>query len=880
MLFNRVTKEHILQGIRDFEEKGYPNEFGPSSTYDLVHEGKHYAPKAIMAYANYHAEGRTIERYFKGGKNTDCFNTFEKLKFNVIKKQLKDPIFQIQVSNTDKTADGDFLTAKLQIVKGGYQLLKGSYIYKEPKPSFLKHSYYKMRVKYEKENYFEDSEFSKYLILKKSITFNKPSPAAVITLNRAANGKHEWKLQDGTTLEEFEKMMNLNDYRKQSSNTKLDGLIQNYKRALLEDNWLYAELYKFEWASWLYSKVDFNKQSNEEILEICLASQNENYTNSKGVQFIKQGAREKLSKYIGIEDIRIFRDFYNGLELEYIHYSSRNMSFPILSCWMSVLVPNSVFPASRTSFLGVIKELFSIKLKSSNIDFVIGMQKPMQRICNILLEDKEIVDFFSKQLHKSELSQLDLNWLTQDFLLFTDRNPNLLKSIAETTEEKKEQNVMVNIAPKNQILYGPPGTGKTFYLKDRLFDSYTLKKEAVTKEKYFEETVSNLTWWQVIALALNEIGKAKVNDILENRWVATKAALSESKNVRATLWGTLQMHTILESKNVAYKQRQNPLIFDKDDNKTWCLLDDEVKEQSPEIFDVLQDVNDFDISPQKVIKNYDFVTFHQSFAYEDFIEGIKPIIPESDNEIEDGQSLGYTIEDGVFKKLCIKAKNDPGNRYAIFIDEINRGNVSAIFGELITLIEKDKRSGGKNELSIKLPYSKKEFSVPANLDIYGTMNTADRSVEALDTALRRRFEFKEMMPDYGVIENEMVGDLKLSEVLKTINQRIELLIDRDHSIGHSYFVDVNNEEELAQAFNNKIMPLLQEYFYGDYGKIGLVLGKGFVEKLKNDKVDFAKFDYENANDYKIPSYQLKQVNALTVEDAVSLLLGLKEVVAE
>ncbi|WP_218841417.1 AAA family ATPase [Winogradskyella costae] len=427
----------------------------------------------------------------------------------------------------------------------------------------------------------------------------------------------------------------------------------------------------------------------------------------------------------------------------------------------------------------------------------------------------------------------------------------------------------------NQILYGPPGTGKTFYLKDRLFDNYTLEETSISHDKFFEESVSDLTWWQVIALALLEIGTARVNAILENRWVAKKASLSESKNIRATLWGTLQMHTIIESKNVAYTQRQAPFIFDKNEDKSWSLLEGELKEQVPELYDLLDKVNNFEASPDKVIKNYSFVTFHQSFAYEDFIEGIKPVLPE--NEAEDAKDLGYTIEDGVFKLLCTKAKNDPDNRYAIFIDEINRGNVSAIFGELITLIEVDKRTGAKNELRIKLPYSKKEFSVPSNLDIYGTMNTADRSVEALDTALRRRFEFKEMMPDYSVIEGEAVAGVLLSEVLKTINGRIELLIDRDHTIGHSYFVGVHTELSLAHAFNNKIVPLLQEYFYGDYGKIGLVLGNGFVDKVKNDKIEFASFDYENANDFKTATFILKQVDADAILDAVHLLLGKKEV---
>ena len=276
----------------------------------------------------------------------------------------------------------------------------------------------------------------------------------------------------------------------------------------------------------------------------------------------------------------------------------------------------------------------------------------------------------------------------------------------------------------------------------------------------------------------------------------------------------------------------------------------------------------------KLIERFKFVTFHQSFSYEDFIEGIKPIMPENDEVAED---LGYRIEDGVFKDICKDASLDPDNRYAIFIDEINRGNVSAIFGELITLIETDKRKGSKNELYITLPYSKNTFSVPSNLDIYGTMNTADRSVEALDTALRRRFEFKEMMPDYDIVKDENVEDIQLAEVLKIMNERIELLIDRDHTIGHSYFVKVETLEALANAFNNKIVPLLQEYFYGDYGKIGLVLGKGFVEKIKNNKIDFAIFDYENSEDFKTPTFVLKQVDSSSVAEAVLLLLGKKDV---
>lgn len=200
--------------------------------------------------------------------------------------------------------------------------------------------------------------------------------------------------------------------------------------------------------------------------------------------------------------------------------------------------------------------------------------------------------------------------------------------------------------------------------------------------------------------------------------------------------------------------------------------------------------------------------------------------------------------------------NAKTNKYVLVIDEINRGNVSAIFGELITLLETDKRLGNDENIQVKLPYSKKDFGVPNNLYIVGTMNTADRSVEALDSALRRRFSFEEIRPNpevfietndnNGIVEYQGSA-IDMIKILSVINERIQLLLDKDHQIGHSYFIGVEQFSELVITFKDKIIPLLEEYFFGDFGKIGLVIGGEFIHEVENQsKIQFAgNFKHED-----------------------------------
>ena len=245
-----------------------------------------------------------------------------------------------------------------------------------------------------------------------------------------------------------------------------------------------------------------------------------------------------------------------------------------------------------------------------------------------------------------------------------------------------------------------------------------------------------------------------------------------------------------------------------------------------------------------------FITFHQSYGYEDFIEGIRPGL---DNESKD---LKYIIHSGVFKDICNKAKNDRENNYVLIIDEINRGNISKIFGELISLIEPSKREGEKEELEVTLPYSKELFTIPKNIYIIGTMNTADRSIALLDIALRRRFNFIEIMPQYDILKNEKIENIELDLLLSTINERIEFLLDREHTIGHSYFLNINTFEDLIQVFRNSIIPLLQEYFYDDFEKIKSVLGDNNFISSKNISINL-KGSNQKKYIYKIDEEALK-----------------------
>lgn len=435
--------------------------------------------------------------------------------------------------------------------------------------------------------------------------------------------------------------------------------------------------------------------------------------------------------------------------------------------------------------------------------------------------------------------------------------------------DEKLNNLQVNI-PLNQILYGPPGTGKTYsvrkYITDIVGQNPGLKTD--NEDQRINDVVKDLSWYTAIAISMYRNGKNnkyKVANLQHQKIIKAFALTRENKNLRAALWAQMQIHTSPASKTVNYTNRQEPYLFEKTEDSQWHLTEDGIKfveENLTEQLELLSSKN----SARKIEDFYKFITFHQSYSYEEFIEGIKPSIDNND----DNNTISYEYNRGIFKEICQQANSDPENNYLLIIDEINRGNISKIFGELITLIETDKRvipngerifentKAQNEELLVMLPYTKSKFGVPKNLYIIGTMNTSDRSIASIDIALRRRFKFVEIMP-----QKELVADFGIgfANIFENLNTKIKILLDRDHQIGHSYFIKTKYEnagiEELKTIWFNGILPLLNEYFYCDWEKLKLVV-PGFIEKvdipsaLKNDcSEDIYEFKtFNEVNDFE------------------------------
>lgn len=391
-----------------------------------------------------------------------------------------------------------------------------------------------------------------------------------------------------------------------------------------------------------------------------------------------------------------------------------------------------------------------------------------------------------------------------------------------------KDNINNNIS-LNQILYGSPGTGKTYHTIDKALEILDENLESRDEKKAkFDEYVKN---GQIVFTTFHQ--SYGYEEFVEG----IKPHIDSEENSKEIKY---------EIKDGIFKELCEKALENRDSIKNFNFYIDKLKEKvkiddnNPEKYFELPNTK-YSIQYRNGktfrIKFDDMSKNHKDYPVS--IDNIEKLYKTSN--IDEIYNSAYVRAILNYLKLQgledYKEKDEKVNLpYIIIIDEINRGNVSKIFGELITLIEPSKRIGEKEELKVTLPYSGEKFGVPKNVYIIGTMNTADRSITSLDTALRRRFEFVEMMPDVSKLSMDCEG-INLQELLKAINTRIEYLLDREKTIGHAFFVSVENLEDLKKVFQNKIIPLLQEYFYNDYALINAVLNdNGMIfEDKKDDK---------------------------------------------
>lgn len=415
------------------------------------------------------------------------------------------------------------------------------------------------------------------------------------------------------------------------------------------------------------------------------------------------------------------------------------------------------------------------------------------------------------------------------------KNNNLLsEEISSNMENIKTESKQIHIA-LNQILFGPPGTGKTYQTINKALEiinpEFDLSQNrSVVKEEYDRFVEER----QIVFTTFHQ--SMSYEDFIEG--IKPKLNKTESSEIEYEIKNGI-FKTICKEAN----KRSKFIITldDKEEEFTPVVFEEYYKMFADKLPELKEKDSPFEL---KSPHNYSFWLYKNSAGSVAVKAGSKENpMSLSLNELtkvyfekKDPSLRSYTKAtiNKILEDLEIKEVNidNTEKNFVLIIDEINRGNISKIFGELITLLEKDKRAGAKEALSATLPYSKEDFSVPLNLYIIGTMNTADRSIALLDTALRRRFEFEEIMPDPFVkdengeelISNNLDG-IDCQMILEKINKRIEYFLDRDHTIGHSYLIGVKELPNLMNVFKKNIIPLLQEYFYNDWEKIKMVLNE-------------------------------------------------------
>lgn len=516
-------------------------------------------------------------------------------------------------------------------------------------------------------------------------------------------------------------------------------------------------------------------------------------------------------------------------------------------------------------------------IKRENREIVVCIGESEDKTVNYLARNKvdEYNAQFNHQVYNYSNLSNDINLIVDKIILnmqwFKELPLNEIQDININTLESKSLEVENNVQqisskmenknmPLNQILYGSPGTGKTYHTIDKALEilGENLENRDEKKAK-FDEYVKN---GQIVFTTFHQsYGYEEFVEGIKPRIDSKENSKEVEYEIKDGIFKELCEKALDNYENSilnADELNKKIELKEKVENfLNWLLETNEPigKTKGGNFFVVEIDNKTIVIYSEGVerfdgIFNLNLSIFMELLKCKDEFNNATEMFKKVFNR--DYADRTHTYYFNLVKKfkayeekqLAAKIENNKNNDnslkpYIIIIDEINRGNLSKIFGELITLIEPSKRIGEKEELKVTLPYSGEKFGVPKNVYIIGTMNTADRSITSLDTALRRRFEFVEMMPDVSKLSIDCEG-INLQELLKAINTRIEYLLDREKTIGHAFFISVENLESLKKVFKNRIIPLLQEYFYNDYALIDAVLNKNGMLEISVENKDYLK----------------------------------------
>ncbi|EAI5902497.1 endonuclease, partial [Campylobacter jejuni] len=572
-------------------------------------------------------------------------------------------------------------------------------------------------------------------------------------------------------------------------------------------------------------------------------------------------------------------EFKEKLKIYQIHKKLlENKNLSLVKMIENIAIPLwNKYGMDSQNYIDKMKNLFSEYLNKKKLDKN-TINKYIQVIENISKE------FLKENLYSCDLFSFDQNInklnKNEEFKLKNSNGHNMYSSALNyykaflidyyeqdifITERVQSEESNMKIIPLNQILYGSPGTGKTYHTIDKALEIISKEEkiqipsedDRINRKKIFDEYVKN---GQIVFTTFHQsYGYEEfvegIKPIIDNDENSQEVKYDVKDGIFKELCDKSLKNYILSMQN-ENEIDLDKLIFEFANyiNQDFLNKGNEFPlENKVSIKKILLNFKDeyrsFSLggsikSPQSLtidIIKRDYLNFKNKK-----ILSFKDIKPKYDSQSDyHGNAIYYFMFYNKLKEFeniqneKFKIKKEILKSYIIIIDEINRGNVSKIFGELITLIEPSKRIGEKEELKVTLPYSGKEFGVPKNVYIIGTMNTADRSITSLDTALRRRFEFIEMMPDVSKLSIDCEG-INLQELLKAINTRIEYLLDREKTIGHAFFISVENLESLKKVFKNRIIPLLQEYFYNDYALIDAVLNKNGMLEISVENKDYLK----------------------------------------